>query len=238
MKNKKMLIAGASALALGVIGMGAFAYFTDSANVQTTTTVGTVDINATGSLVHSDGLNNLNPGDNDPTVPEGYRGGSDHELSFNIENVGTKSVMTRAVITVTGKSGNTDLTYEQLMNVLLAEKTTDTALDDTKSPANRGSIVPLIPTGHNANEVIYVIGDTAGWALNGTEETETGVTGTTMTKKFDLGLAKEVSAEAWEGAVITIKVDIEAMQYRNTGSGEWTNMFSHTYTTYTPERPV
>ena len=33
MKNKKMLIAGASALALGVIGMGAFAYFTDSANV-------------------------------------------------------------------------------------------------------------------------------------------------------------------------------------------------------------
>ena len=238
MKNKKMLIAGASALALGVIGMGAFAYFTDSANVQTTTTVGTVDINATGSLVHSDGLNNLNPGDNDPTVPEGYRGGSDHELSFNIENVGTKSVMTRAVITVTGKSGNTDLTYEQLMNVLLAEKTTDTALDDTKSPANRDSIVPLIPTGHNANEVIYVIGDTTGWALNGTEETETGVTGTTMTKKFDLGLAKEVSAELWEGAVITIKVDIEAMQYRNTGSGEWTNMFSHTYTTYTPERPV
>ena len=238
MKNKKMLIAGASALALGVIGMGAFAYFTDFANVQTTTTVGTVDINATGSLVHSDGLNNLNPGDNDPTVPEGYRGGSDHELSFNIENVGTKSVMTRAVITVTGKSGNTDLTYEQLMNVLLAEKTTDTALDDTKSPANRGSIVPLTPTGHNANEVIYIIGDTAGWALNGTEETETGVTGTTMTKKFDLGLAKEVSAELWEGAVITIKVDIEAMQYRNTGSGEWTNMFSHTYTTYTPERPV
>ena len=238
MKNKKMLIAGASALALGVIGMGAFAYFTDSANVQTTTTVGTVDINATGSLVHSGDLNNLNPGDNDPTVPDNYRGGSDHELSFNIENVGTKSVMTRAVITVTGKSGNTDLTYEQLMNVLLAEKTTDTALDDTKSPANRDSIVPLIPTGHNANEVIYVIGDTAGWALNGTEETETGVTGTTMTKKFDLGLAKEVSTELWEGAVITIKVDIEAMQYRNTGSGEWTNMFSHTYTTYTPERPV
>ena len=231
MKNKKMLIAGASALALGVIGMGAFAYFTDSANVQTTTTVGTVDINATGSLVHSDGLNNLNPGDNDPTVPEGYRGGSDHELSFNIENVGTKSVMTRAVITVTGKSGNTDLTYEQLMNVLLAEKTTDTALDDTKSPANRGSIVPLIPTGHNANEVIYVIGDTAGWALNGTEETETGVTGTTMTKKFDLGLKKEVSAEAWEGANITITVEVQAMQYRNTGSGEWDTIFTQAYTT-------
>ena len=237
MKNKKMLIAGASALALGVIGMGAFAYFADSADLNETAKVGTVDINATGSLVHSGGLNNLNPGDNDPDVPENYRDGSDHELSFDIENVGTKSVMTRAVITVTGKSGNTDLTYEQLMNVLLSEKTSDAALDDTKSPANRNSIEPLTPTGHNANEVIYVIGDTAGWALNGTEETETGVAGTTMTKKFDLGLSKNVSAELWEGAVITIKVDIEAMQYRNTGSDEWTNMFSHTYTTYTPGQP-
>ena len=236
--KKKIMIASASTLGLAVLGLGAFAYFNDSAELDATATVGTVGVTAEGSLAHTGGLNNLNPGDNDPTVPENYRDGSDHELSFEVKNNGTKSVMTRAVIKVTGKDANGAISALDLMNIILSEKTATTALDDTKSPANRDSITVLAPTGYNTNELVYIVGDTAAWALNGTEETETGVTGTTMTKKFDLGLAKEVSAELWEGAVITIKVDIEAMQYRNTGSGEWTNMFSHTYTTYTPERPV
>ena len=229
--KKKLLIASASTLGLAAIGLGAFAYFNDSADLEATATVGTVDVSATGSLAHSGGLNNLNPGDNDPTVPKNYRDGSDHELSFEVENNGTKSVMTRAVIKVTGEDANGAISALDLMNIILSEKTATTALDDTKSPANRDSITVLTPTGHNTNELVYIVGDTADWALNGTEETETGVTGTTMTKKFDLGLKKEVSAEAWEGATITITVEVQAMQYRNTGSGEWDTIFTQAYTT-------
>ena len=230
--KKKIMIASASTLGLAVLGLGAFAYFNDSADLEATATVGTVDVSATGSLAHSGGLNNLNPGDNDPDVPTSYRDGSDHELTFNVENEGTKSVMTRAVLKVTGTDANgAALSATDLVNVILSEKTTTAALDDTKSPANRGTINRLTPTGYNTNELVYIVGDTAAWALNGTEETETGVTATTMTKKFDLGLDKDVSAAKWEGATITITVEVQAMQYRNTGSGEWNTIFTQAYTT-------
>ena len=229
--KKKIMIASASTLGLAVLGLGAFAYFNDSAELDATATVGTVGVTAEGSLAHTGGLNNLNPGDNDPSVPNNYRDGSDHELTFEVENTGTKSVMTRAVIKVTGTDADGALSETDLLNVILSEKTATTALDDTKSPANRASITPLVPTGYNTNELVYIVGDTADWALNGSEETETGIAGTSMTKKFDLGLKKEVSAEAWEGATITITVEVQAMQYRNTGSGEWNTIFTQAYTT-------
>ena len=57
--KKKLLIASASTLGLAAIGLGAFAYFNDSADLEATATVGTVDVSATGSLAHSGGLNNL-----------------------------------------------------------------------------------------------------------------------------------------------------------------------------------
>ena len=232
--EKKLMIAGATTLAVGVVGLGAFAYFSDFAEVEGEAKVGTVSITAEGALAHTGGLNNLNPGDNDPEVPTTYRDGSDHEFTFTVTNTGTKSVMTRALIRVTGKgSDDVELTAEELMNIILSEKTAATALDDTKSPSNRETISRLDPTGRNTNELVYIIGDTAAWALNGTEETETGVNATTLTKKFDLGLDKDVDADKWQGAEITITVAVQAMQYRNTGSGEWDTIFTRDYSVNT-----
>ena len=53
MKNKKLLIAGASAASLAALGLGAFAFFTDTVEVTKNTQVGTVDITASAEIKHT-----------------------------------------------------------------------------------------------------------------------------------------------------------------------------------------
>ena len=124
MKNKKMATIIASVLAICVIVGGAFALFQDNAEGAATTTVGNVKVAVEGNLTHSEDRNNINPGDNDPTQNTGYRTGSDHELSFKVDNLGNKSIITRTVIKITGKDAqNKDLTAEVLKNIILSERT-------------------------------------------------------------------------------------------------------------------
>ena len=53
MKNKKLLIAGASAASLAALGLGAFAFFTDTVELTKNTQVGTVDITASAEIKHT-----------------------------------------------------------------------------------------------------------------------------------------------------------------------------------------
>lgn len=234
--KKKLLIAGASTLGVAIVGLGAYAYFSDSDSETVGGTVGTVDIEASNAVlkhyygVDADGnpveidINNINPGDNDPDQPGSpSRPGTDHELSFDIENAGTKSVITRSKITVTAKdkSGN-DIDSDELMNIILSEKLTADA-----------RLVKLAPDADLTTDtsLTYVVGGLTDRGLvdvlNGIgtgAETEAGVTVTSMTKTFDIGLEKEVGSDAksvLEGATITFTVEVQAMQYRNTADDDW-----------------
>ena len=53
MKNKKLLIAGASAASLAALGLGAFAFFTDSSEIQEHTYVGTVEVSGSMEMTHA-----------------------------------------------------------------------------------------------------------------------------------------------------------------------------------------
>ena len=53
MKNKKLLIGGASALSLATLGLGAFAFFTDTVELNKDTKVGTVDLEGTIEMKHT-----------------------------------------------------------------------------------------------------------------------------------------------------------------------------------------
>ena len=75
--NKKLAIAGVSALGLAAVGFGAFAFFSDTAEQDTTGTVGTVDVTNTGKL-ELDNAGNINPGDEDPTDRKSTRLNSSH----------------------------------------------------------------------------------------------------------------------------------------------------------------
>lgn len=53
MKNKKLLIAGASAASLAALGLGAFAFFADSSEIQEHTYVGTVAVSGSMEMTHT-----------------------------------------------------------------------------------------------------------------------------------------------------------------------------------------
>lgn len=257
--KKKLMIAGASALSLGILGVGAFAYFNDTVNVTGEAKVGSVDVDVNvaeaGALTHSSNLNNMNPGDNDPEVPTSYRSGTDHELTFEVENKGTKSVMTRTVLRVSGKraDGTTALTEDELKQIILSERVTAS----TAVGANDGDKYTQVTDATVLDgavmvdgKLVYIVGGTDDtWVLNGvtvegqaTPETETGVTVSKQSRTFDIGLKKAVGSPdadgnvqfaGLEGATITIEVEVQGMQYRNTGDAEWEVLFTGEYNTAT-----
>ena len=53
MKNKKLLIVGASAASLAALGLGAFAFFYDEVETAVESKVGTVNVDVTGNITHT-----------------------------------------------------------------------------------------------------------------------------------------------------------------------------------------
>ena len=242
MKNKKILSIVSIFCAFIIIIGGALAFFSDSAILNENINVGTFDIDVTGGLFHSNGLNNLNPGDNDPAIPNQSRPGTDHELSFNIENLGNKSAITRTVIEISGiKNDGTPLTEEELMNIIISEKANVTEMTTQGTIANtdinkQTEVNKLTATGFSYNKLVYIVGGNRipQDVLNGigdNAEIETGITKSNLIKTFDIGLDMNSDSETYAGSTITIKIRFEAMQYRNTMDSTWTNIFEQTFTT-------
>ena len=121
MEKKKLIIAGSTTAAVAILGLGAFALFSDNAVGGTASKAGTVDVEL--GDVELENAGNINPGDNDETIPETYipdpndplykdedeDGIGDpvvipttsHDLTFDVSNVGTKSIRTRQTLIVT-----------------------------------------------------------------------------------------------------------------------------------------
>ena len=244
MRNKKRISILAVVLAFAIIFTGAFAFFSDSSMFDDSAKVGTFDIEVTVGLTQSKGLKNLNPGDNDFTVPEGNRNGSDHELSFTINNLGSKSAMTRAVISVYGftRDGQA-LTEEDLTAFGFAERATSktAASDDDSDKRTEISFNDLIEKHEfKDGKAIYIVGNNNDWVLNGTEETESVSSSTSLSKTFDVIFAKEIGNPSgyelfsdFEGATIHIDVEVQAIQYRNTGDPVWETIFTESTTSTT-----
>ena len=236
--KKKLMIAGASALAVGVIGVGAYAYFSDSADLaDATAKVGTVDVGVTGALTHSGDINNMNPGDNDKEVPEAYRDGTDHELTYTITNSGTKSVITRSIVRISGTgSDGQALSQADLEQIILSERAESSATVGT-TDADKYTTVNRLAGQMVDGKLVYTIGGVddanSGDVLDGSEEDETNGATTSRVQTLDLGLDKDVTADNSKlmGATIVIEVEVQAMQYRNTGDAEWATIFADTYGT-------
>ena len=256
--KKKLMIAGASSLAFAMVGLGAYAYFNDSESLLQSSTVGTVNVEVAGGLTHSGatfgadgsivnpGLDNLNPGDNDPTVNDGYRFGTDHQLSFTVNNEGSKSLMTRTIIKVYGtdKTGK-KLPVAALRNVIISERVEYNAAPDADDRDKKQDLVdPITEYKTVEQSLIYTVGGTSnGYALSAdpakfpNAETEyfdankTNAIPTSISKTFDIGLSRTVTSDSpLMGATIYFDVIVQAMQYRNTGDGAWEEVFAQTYT--------
>lgn len=110
MKNKKKFVAVAVSLvtAASLLVGGAFAFFVDKDWTSDVGEVGTVYLNVEDLIFTNS--ENINPGDYDKDVylasvqngsSTSLRTGTEHNITFTVDNVGTKSIMTRNVITIT-----------------------------------------------------------------------------------------------------------------------------------------
>ena len=251
--KKKLIIAGASALGCAAIGFGAYAFFVDDDSFEINTNIGIVDLTVTGNLLHEDAygesVNILNPGDNDPDCPTDSRDGTDHELSIHFTNNGNKSVLTRALITVKGEdSEGNALSQSELANILIGMNENAHGIGDTITAVDKDNINVLISNDGqslyynpdlNVASIVYVVGGTyeSPYILSGTgndAEIELDINGNaypyTQNLTFEIGLKSDVnSSSSLHGAIINIAVEIQAMQYRNTGSGQWDSLFADSY---------
>lgn len=226
-KNKIKTIALLSLSAV-MVAAGSFAFFSDKKESKQTAKVGTLELEYGSNIAHQNGLNNINPGDNDKSVPKDNRPGTDHELLIRTKNTGTKSAVVKHIIKVTAtKNGHPiELISDEGRRLLLFTPTEkenlDTIGDTSVSKQNRGmgNADPINFKFNNDFTSMYYV--SPEYPLNGTEELDAQKD--TIAKVYDLGLSRFAENE-FAGAEINIEIQTLAMQYRNTGKSEWTNIF-------------
>lgn len=235
--RKKIAVAGASILGLGALAVGTFAYFSDASKPKDPlqAKIGTVQIVTTTDIAHEDGLDNLNPGDNDKEVPSANRDGTDHEFAINVENKGTKSVAVKNLIKITakkeGEAENASLVNKDGKQFVLVSNTDKTDLksvgDSSKKGEGRGITGKSLEFSYD--EKTKTMSYTSPtFYLDGSEEKEgKDVTDnkTELKQIFDLGLSHLTQKEDLAGATIEIEIETLAMQYRNTGEEDWQSIF-------------
>lgn len=229
MKTKnKIKTALLLALSTGALAAGSFAFFSDKQDSTQTAKVGTLELEYDSKIAHQNGLNNINPGDNDKTVPKDNRPGTDHELFIKTKNNGTKSAVVKHIIKVNAtKNGKpVQLISDEGRRLLLftptEKETLDNIGDSSKQKENRGmgNADPInFKFNKDFTSMYYVSPE---YPLNGTEELDAQKD--TIAKVYDLGLSRLAENE-FAGADINIEIQTLAMQYRNTGKGEWTKIF-------------
>lgn len=218
-KAKLAAIGGISLAAISVVAGGAFAFFTDEAEGATTGKAGNVEIEM--SDVALSNPDNINPGDGDETLPEDARKGTEHLLTFGVDNAGNKSIMTRNVVTLSLEDGQ-DISVYSL-------RTADGELAEKFLSEDGTDFVPAAQynSEYAPKAIRYV---TTQVALNGVgefAEVEDGVDATDVDYTYELKLAKEAS-DSYELGQLNIDVEVQAMQYRNTTDGEWETLFETT----------
>jgi len=235
-KNKKLIAIGCASLAaVAALTVGTFAFFTDTANEATNGTAGKVDIEVSEKPELSN-FGNINPGDEDETLDASARLGTNHDLTFTVDNIGNKSVMTRNIITLTvnDESGNAlDPSYYSLKSddaTELVKKyySTDGVTFTASKPADV-KYVRYITTQVALNGVGENAEDNDAVAVN-TDAVKTNEAISAVDYDYILKLDKNTPDGAYELSKLTIDIEVQAMQYRNTTDAEWDTLFTHTVT--------
>ena len=237
-KQKIFTIAGASFLSVTAIVGSAFALFSDREAQSTSGVAGTIDITASNLSLSNQG--NINPGDNDLDMPKTYvptvaLKTTEHDLTFNIKNDGTKSIRTRHTLVVSVKNedksfldarvfslrdGETELTGK-----VYVDKDNKEYTDVTKIP--EGTLIKAIKYRFTP-DIFDGVGASAEVETDSTVKAVNGVSSKDYTYK--LALDKDTPNE-YQGSTLAIESTFEALQYRNTTQDDWSLVSTKTFTT-------
>ena len=84
-KKSKLICAGVAGLmAVAIVGSMGLAFFSDTGETKASAKAGSVTIDVTDLEIENSG--NVNPGDEDPDVPDGSREGTPHDFTFSVTN--------------------------------------------------------------------------------------------------------------------------------------------------------
>lgn len=256
MKNKNKIIVLSSTAAAAVLGLGAFALFTDNDTNGMTSKGGTVEVEL-GDLEMTN-PKNINPGDNDEDIPDNYVPDpddplydpenpdkpvdivtTDHDLTFSVTNNGTKSIRTRHTLIITCKDteGNPldpsylsfklDETHEIGSEAGLGHKWY--VLDDKTEVESLDDVAE----GRTIVAIKYQMTPDIFDGVGEAAEVEEGSTvkaedGVCSKEYLYLFKMDKDTPNTYQGAEISVDVIIEAMQYRNTGAADWEVMSTNT----------
>lgn len=229
MKKKQIVTGGLLSLSAGILGIGTLAFFKDSKTSELKDVkVGSVTMEVGTEIAHEGGMNNINPGDNDKTVPANNNKGTDHEFKISVKNIGSKSVAVKNIIKITATKGGKKIDLSDANNngiILVTPKDGKLNVGDSSTQVEGRGLKndPLkFQLSEDGTEMYYITDEIY---LNGTEEKEAAAKDKSLIESvYDLGLAKEVENEL-SGADINIEVQTLALQYRNTGNSDLKPIF-------------
>ena len=210
--NKKVGAAGLACIT-ALTMVGSLAYFSDNAVTSAQGTAGTVALAMDSDInfLDAQGMDILNPGDM-------------RDASFEITNMGNKSIDVRTTIALTVESEHYDLTFSgdaDAQSEFDLYKASDVELVEGKGYMPKEGAKPIATKEVNGNVITYTIAD---YSLNGNsdeyDEVES-IDGVDAFKSdYDYVLVfKGEAGNEWQDAVVSMDVIVEAKQHENTGAG-------------------
>lgn len=209
-KNKKIASVLMATTAIGVLGVGSFAYFTDRADTSVEATAGTVDLtpNFAGiNLLDKDGQDILNPGDM-------------RAFKFSMANDGNKSVDVRTTIKLTSSVKMTDENGQAEFELYNKNDVEEVAGEGYK-PKEGAKPVAVRQIAEDGMSITYKVAD---YVLDGKNtgkgaETESEANGKTDYTYDYVLVMRGTSKNDFQNATVKVDVLAEAKQHRNTSAG-------------------
>lgn len=223
--RKRISVALAVVCCLSLI-VGSFAFFTDHETHEASAAAGNIDLVFTD--VSAAGTHNVDSQTNaqDEVWTNGIASaivnpGDTFDMSYTLENEGTKSIDVRQQLTVTVTDKNDDA-----MN--LTENAEDGTVENDYQyfltfAAELGAIVDESKAAQGI--LVYTLPDII---LNGSAEDESAEGGV-ATQDYDVFLTFErLAKNAFMDSNVTVKLDIQAKQHRNTTDADFVEWASYT----------
>ena len=203
-KKKKVITTVMAIACVFTLALGSFAFFTDRADGEATATAGNIN------LVFTDvSLANESTGDNVQAIDKVWTAGKlvkdggilnpgdVIDMDYKLSNTGSKSIDVKQQIVLTSNVKLTDN----------AEEYSITVGGQNITPAKSDDDLTLT---YELAEII----------LNGSIEKEDGVTVTEQT--YDVSMEFDrLAKNAFMGSTVTVELDVQAKQHRNTTDADW-----------------
>lgn len=228
--NKKIaIITGSVICSVALLFAGALALFTARADSDFSAKAGTVDIDVNNLDLTN--ATNINPGDNDPANPSEAAPGTEHVFTYDVYNLGNKSVRTRHTIIITvDKAGDSKELMDARYFALFKNKN---EITDKTYVLKDGKEVKSLSDSDECVAVKYIFlsdimdglgvdiekgGDAEKESISGViKQTDKDVV---ASYSYDLVMLR-TAPNSYQACDVNIEVIAEGMQYRNTDDNDW-----------------